>query len=94
MLTFQPLQPIFNFVPRFCLPDAKSEIFFLYNFLLSPRDNRWTGSLYFSTLVQTASSRDAWSDVLVKAVEDYDLDGLNLDWEYPNNANGVACNAM
>ncbi|KAH8547829.1 glycoside hydrolase superfamily [Umbelopsis sp. PMI_123] len=53
----------------------------------------WTGSLYFSTLVQTASSRDAWSDVLVKAVKDYDLDGLNLDWEYPNDPNGVACNA-
>ncbi|KAG2188217.1 hypothetical protein INT44_000969 [Umbelopsis vinacea] len=45
-------------------------------------------------LVKTASSRDAWTDVLVKAVKDYDLDGLNLDWEYPNNPNGVACNAI
>ncbi|GAB5587422.1 hypothetical protein Unana1_02322 [Umbelopsis nana] len=52
----------------------------------------WTGSLYFSSLISSASSRNTWADVLVKAVEQYNLDGLNLDWEYPNDPNGVSCN--
>jgi hypothetical protein len=52
----------------------------------------WTGSLYFSSLISSSSSRNAWSDVLVNTVEKYNLDGLNLDWEYPNDPNGVACN--
>ncbi|KAI8067069.1 glycoside hydrolase superfamily [Gongronella butleri] len=54
----------------------------------------WTGSLYFSDLVLTTDKRSAFADNLVKAVTDYDLDGIDIDWEYPNNPNGVACNAI
>ncbi|KAL1935622.1 hypothetical protein VTP01DRAFT_4762 [Rhizomucor pusillus] len=52
----------------------------------------WTGSLHFSGLVRTASKREAFADVLVETCKQYDLDGLDIDWEYPNDPNGVSCN--
>ncbi|CAO3625462.1 unnamed protein product [Cunninghamella echinulata] len=52
----------------------------------------WTGSVYFSSLIGTPDNRDGFSTILVNAVQQYDLDGLNLDWEYPNANNGVSCN--
>ncbi|CAO3609811.1 unnamed protein product [Cunninghamella blakesleeana] len=52
----------------------------------------WTGSVYFSSLIRTSDMRDQFSSTLVNAVKMYDLDGLNLDWEYPNAMNGVSCN--
>ncbi|KAJ2964637.1 hypothetical protein NQZ79_g522 [Umbelopsis isabellina] len=52
----------------------------------------WTGSLYWSSLIASDSSRSKWADLLVDTVDEYNLDGLNLDWEYPNDPNGVACN--
>ncbi|KAI8084794.1 glycoside hydrolase superfamily [Halteromyces radiatus] len=54
----------------------------------------WTGSLHFSTLVRTSASRDAFAAILEKAVADYNLDGIDIDWEYPNSPNGVACNSI
>ncbi|KAI9493954.1 glycoside hydrolase superfamily [Zychaea mexicana] len=52
----------------------------------------WTGSLYFSSLVRTDQSRRSFADILAQACQDYDLDGIDIDWEYPNSANGVSCN--
>ncbi|KAI9248855.1 glycoside hydrolase superfamily [Phascolomyces articulosus] len=52
----------------------------------------WTGSLYFSSLVGSESSRAKFAKNIANAVDEFDLDAINLDWEYPNSANGVACN--
>ncbi|KAI9479574.1 glycoside hydrolase superfamily [Zychaea mexicana] len=52
----------------------------------------WTGSLYFSSLVASESSRTTFAQNIADAVDEYDLNAINLDWEYPNSANGVACN--
>jgi GH18 family chitinase len=40
----------------------------------------WTGSIYFSTLVRTTQSRRKFANILVDAVEKYNLNGLNIDW--------------
>jgi GH18 family chitinase len=42
--------------------------------------NSWTGSRYFSDLVKTSDSRASFAKNLVKAVSDYDLDGIDIDW--------------
>ncbi|KAG2204429.1 hypothetical protein INT47_005220 [Mucor saturninus] len=52
----------------------------------------WTGSLYFSSLVRTSQTRKKFADILVEAVDQYKLNGLNIDWEYPNDPNGISCN--
>ncbi|KAI9317233.1 glycoside hydrolase [Dichotomocladium elegans] len=52
----------------------------------------WAGSINFSTLVRTDKSRQSFSDILVKACKEYDLDGIDIDWEYPNSPNGMSCN--
>ncbi|ORZ19586.1 glycoside hydrolase superfamily [Absidia repens] len=54
----------------------------------------WTGSLHFSDLVQTSASRESFATILTKAVSDYNLDGIDIDWEYPNSPNGVSCNSI
>jgi hypothetical protein len=45
----------------------------------------WSGSVYFSKLVATPANRTAFAKTLAKLVRDYDLDGIDIDWEYPNN---------
>ncbi|KAI7872659.1 glycoside hydrolase superfamily [Spinellus fusiger] len=52
----------------------------------------WTGSVYFSSLVSTDESRENFTNTLVQTVKQFDLNGLNVDWEYPNDPNGVSCN--
>ncbi|CAO3635172.1 unnamed protein product [Cunninghamella echinulata] len=52
----------------------------------------WTGSKYFSTLTKSDSTRNEFANTLVKIVNDYNLDGIDIDWEYPNSPNGVSCN--
>ncbi|CEG74765.1 hypothetical protein RMATCC62417_09920 [Rhizopus microsporus] len=52
----------------------------------------WTGSLYFSSLLRTDASRKDFAIKLLDAVEEYRLNGLNIDWEYPNDPHGVSCN--
>ncbi|KAI8642510.1 glycoside hydrolase superfamily, partial [Parasitella parasitica] len=52
----------------------------------------WTGSIYFSSLVRTSNNRRKFAKKIMQAVEKYDLNGVNLDWEYPNDADGVSCN--
>ncbi|KAJ7639188.1 chitinase [Roridomyces roridus] len=51
----------------------------------------WTGSLYWSSNVATAANRTAFVNTLVSFATQYNLDGLNFDWEYPS-ASGIGCN--
>ncbi|SPO31453.1 related to Chitinase [Ustilago trichophora] len=43
----------------------------------------WGGSTYFSPAVRTASSRATFISNIVKYYNTYQLDGIDLDWEYP-----------
>ncbi|RCI00030.1 hypothetical protein CU098_003049, partial [Rhizopus stolonifer] len=49
-------------------------------------------NMKFPTLIRTRKSRRSFVTKLAKAMEKYDLDGLNIDWEYPNDPNGISCN--
>ncbi|CAN8104490.1 unnamed protein product [Discula destructiva] len=53
----------------------------------------WTGSRFFSSSVGSAENRTVFIDALTKMVEQYNLDGLDFDWEYPNKQ-GLGCNAI
>ncbi|KAG2192675.1 hypothetical protein INT46_006826, partial [Mucor plumbeus] len=53
----------------------------------------WSGSKHFSTLVKSSAKRKTFVKNIVALVNKYGLDGVNLDWEYPNDPNGVSCNA-
>jgi len=44
----------------------------------------WGWSDYFSDAVLTPSSRLKFAQSSVQIVEDHDLDGVDIDWEYPN----------
>ncbi|BGO88547.1 hypothetical protein NBRC10512v2_000161 [Rhodotorula toruloides] len=43
----------------------------------------WTGSQYFSTHVSTATSRATFARTLVSVMQQYNFDGIDIDWEYP-----------
>ena len=43
----------------------------------------WSWSGNFSDAVLTPESRSKFAKTSVKIVEDYDLDGVDIDWEYP-----------
>lgn len=43
----------------------------------------WTGSAYFSTLVASSGSRNKFIQNIVQAYNAYNLDGIDIDWEYP-----------
>lgn len=51
----------------------------------------WTGSLYFSPLVATDSSRKGFIKAISAVVKKYKLDGIDFDWEYPT-LQGIGCN--
>jgi chitinase len=53
----------------------------------------WTGSDCFSTVVKDAVSSQAFTKGLINIVKRHDLDGVDLDWEYPGKQNS-ACNAV
>ncbi|MBW0470233.1 hypothetical protein O181_009948 [Austropuccinia psidii MF-1] len=53
----------------------------------------WTGSRYFSFLVGNDKNRTAFAKTLARAISKYQLNGLDLDWEYPN-FQGMGCNAV
>jgi chitinase len=52
----------------------------------------WTGSLYYSSLVEP-SNQDAFVGAIVDVVNNYTLDGIEFDWEYPNKQ-GIGCNQI
>ncbi|OAV99483.1 hypothetical protein PTTG_06669 [Puccinia triticina 1-1 BBBD Race 1] len=43
----------------------------------------WTGSKYFSKLVADEDSRKTFAQTFLRAVNKYDFDGIDIDWEYP-----------
>ncbi|ORZ11431.1 glycoside hydrolase superfamily, partial [Absidia repens] len=54
----------------------------------------WSGSVHFSDLVKSSGSRQKFAKTLIKTVSEYNLDGIDIDWEYPNSPDGVACNSV
>lgn len=49
----------------------------------------------FSQAVQTADSRAVFIDSILDAVKKYDLDGIDLDWEYPTiGAGGISASSQ
>ncbi|THU94236.1 glycoside hydrolase family 18 protein [Dendrothele bispora CBS 962.96] len=45
----------------------------------------WGGSTNFSSAVSSASNRSTFVNALVGAVNQFGLDGIDIDWEYPNS---------
>src|SRR5246127_5238591 len=43
----------------------------------------WLWSTNFSDMVLTAASRRVFEDSVMEFLTQYDLDGLDIDWEYP-----------
>ncbi|KAL1749252.1 glycoside hydrolase family 18 protein [Schizophyllum fasciatum] len=46
----------------------------------------WGGSYWFSNAVSSKGNRSAFSSALSDAVNQFNLDGVDIDWEYPNSA--------
>ncbi|KAJ2741215.1 hypothetical protein GGI20_005344 [Coemansia sp. BCRC 34301] len=53
----------------------------------------WTGSGFFSSILKSSTSRTALLTNIVAYVKTYNLDGVDIDWEYPGRQ-GDACNAV
>ncbi|KAI8148417.1 glycosyl hydrolases family 18-domain-containing protein [Fennellomyces sp. T-0311] len=51
----------------------------------------WTGSQRFSPMVASADARRAFIDWNLNFIDTYGTDGVDLDWEYPNQQ-GAGCN--
>ena len=45
----------------------------------------WGGSRFFSDAVFTDTAREAFAASAVAIVKKYNLDGVDIDWEYPND---------
>ncbi|RSH91922.1 hypothetical protein EHS25_009292 [Saitozyma podzolica] len=43
----------------------------------------WTGSTYFSTICASSSARKTFVKNILAAYNSYNLDGIDIDWEYP-----------
>jgi chitinase len=46
----------------------------------------WTGSAYFSRAVGSVAGRAKLCHSMVNAYHKFNLDGIDIDWEYPNQA--------
>jgi len=53
----------------------------------------WTGSQWFSANVGTASNRKAFVKTVTDIAQQYNLDGVDFDWEYPG-VQGIGCNIV
>ncbi|KAK7060365.1 hypothetical protein VNI00_001130 [Paramarasmius palmivorus] len=53
----------------------------------------WTGSRFFSTAVGSPENRTTFVKTIVDFATKYQLDGIDFDWEYPNNQ-GIGCNTI
>ncbi|KAJ3573232.1 hypothetical protein NP233_g2569 [Leucocoprinus birnbaumii] len=46
----------------------------------------WSGCHWMSQAVSTSSNRAKLCDGIVKIINDFGLDGIDIDWEYPNDS--------
>ncbi|GAA98201.1 glycoside hydrolase family 18 protein [Mixia osmundae IAM 14324] len=46
----------------------------------------WTGSKYFSVATQTKANRQVFIRNIKSMMDKYDLDGIDIDWEYPGSS--------
>ncbi|KAK4700037.1 chitinase, partial [Phenoliferia sp. Uapishka_3] len=53
----------------------------------------WNGGIYFSQLVGYAGSRASFAQSIQDFMDQYDFDGVDIDWEYPNHQ-GIGCNII
>ncbi|KIY64510.1 glycoside hydrolase [Cylindrobasidium torrendii FP15055 ss-10] len=53
----------------------------------------WTGSIFFSSAVATAENRTTFVKTVTDLAVQWDFDGLDFDWEYPNRQ-GLGCNTI
>lgn len=53
----------------------------------------WSGSRWFSSNVATVANRTAFAKTITDFAKKYDLDGVNLDWEYPGSQS-IGCNVV
>ncbi|WVW86237.1 hypothetical protein I302_108279 [Kwoniella bestiolae CBS 10118] len=53
----------------------------------------WTGSQYFSTICGNSWSRSTFVQNILSAYNSYNLDGIDIDWEYPGTT-GADGNAI
>ncbi|KAI0929854.1 hypothetical protein AcV5_006707 [Taiwanofungus camphoratus] len=53
----------------------------------------WGGSQYFSSDVATQDNRTAFVKTITDFAQTYNLDGIDIDWEYPGNQ-GIGCNLV
>ncbi|KAL8276833.1 hypothetical protein RQP46_010764 [Phenoliferia psychrophenolica] len=51
----------------------------------------WDGSLFYSSLVSSASSRKSLAGDLSSFANKWGFEGVDIDWEYPNKQ-GIGCN--
>ncbi|KAG6837837.1 hypothetical protein H0H93_016205 [Arthromyces matolae] len=65
----------------------------MYNVKAGLSIGGWTGSQWFSSNVASAHNRTAFANALSALVEEYDLDGIDFDWEYPASQ-GIGCNTV
>ncbi|KAF9063406.1 glycoside hydrolase superfamily [Rhodocollybia butyracea] len=53
----------------------------------------WGGSQFFSTNVGSAENRTAFVKTVTTLAQNYSLDGLDFDWEFPgSNSKSIGCN--
>lgn len=64
-----------------------------HNVSISLSIGGWTGSLSFSTLVGNSKNRTSFVETISRAVKKYGVNGIDLDWEYPNEQ-GIGCNTI
>ncbi|KAK4687144.1 chitinase, partial [Tremellales sp. Uapishka_1] len=53
----------------------------------------WTGSTYFSTICASSVHRATFVSNILKAYNQYNIDGIDIDWEYPGTT-GADGNAV
>ncbi|CAO3620433.1 unnamed protein product [Cunninghamella blakesleeana] len=53
----------------------------------------WSGCLTFSTMAADPSQRKTFIDWNIGEMKKYDLDGIDVDWEYPGST-GPGCNSI
>ncbi|KAI8064696.1 glycoside hydrolase superfamily [Gongronella butleri] len=51
----------------------------------------WTGCITFSTMAANATQRQTFINWVQTEIKTYNLDGVDIDWEYPGQA-GAGCN--